>query len=99
VLREDGNLEAMPAGGGNGWSMTSTVEDGSYGVRVRAVALGPGVDPAPFRTDDGREVTATVQDGWALAWWPYPVDDATGRRRLVGSTGRLDFVSPGPSPR
>ena len=31
---------------------------------------GDGVSAATLTLDDGTEVTATVQNGWAVAWWP-----------------------------
>src|SRR5690349_17563839 len=95
VLREDGALEALPAGGGTGEASTFTDDDGSQGVVVRVVDLGPGLERVGFTTDDGEVVRPPVQDGWALAGWPSAVDPEA---RLFGSTGRLDFVSPVPSP-
>ena len=31
---------------------------------------GDGVSGANLSLEDGTEVTATVQNGWAVAWWP-----------------------------
>jgi hypothetical protein len=31
---------------------------------------GDGVSAADLTLDDGTQVTATVDNGWAVAWWP-----------------------------
>ncbi len=31
---------------------------------------GDGVSAATLTLEDGTAVTATVQNGWAVAWWP-----------------------------
>jgi hypothetical protein len=40
----------------------------SYGFVV--ARAGDGVSAATLTLEDGSEVTATVQNGWAVAWWP-----------------------------
>jgi hypothetical protein len=47
---------------------TTTAADQAYtSVIARA---GDGVSAATLTLEDGTEVTATVQNGWAVAWWP-----------------------------
>jgi hypothetical protein len=40
----------------------------SYGFVV--ARAGAGVTAATLTLEDGTEVTATVENGWAVAWWP-----------------------------
>jgi RNA polymerase sigma factor (sigma-70 family) len=47
---------------------TTTHAGQSYGVVV--ARAGDGVSAATLTLEDGTEVTATVQNGWAVAWWP-----------------------------
>jgi hypothetical protein len=47
---------------------TSTPAGQSYGIMI--ARAGDGVQAATLLLDDGTEVTATVQNGWAVAWWP-----------------------------
>ena len=46
---------------------------------------GDGVSAAKLTLEDGTEVTATVQNGWAVAWWPGS-HQVTGAQ-LTTSTG------------
>ena len=47
---------------------TATVDGQSYGIMI---ARAPDdVTAANITLDNGAEVTATVQNGWAVAWWP-----------------------------
>jgi hypothetical protein len=46
----------------------ATVEGQPYGTMIARVA--DDVTVADVTLDDGTEVTATVQNGWAVAWWP-----------------------------
>jgi hypothetical protein len=46
---------------------TNHVEQ-SYGFVI--ARAGEGVSAARLTLEDGTEVTATVQNGWAVAWWP-----------------------------
>ncbi len=47
---------------------TTTKSDQSYGFVI--ARAGDGVSAATLTLDDGAQVTATVQNGWAVAWWP-----------------------------
>jgi hypothetical protein len=47
---------------------TSTADGQSYGTMI--ARLGGGVSAVNLTLDDGSEVTATVENGWAAAWWP-----------------------------
>jgi hypothetical protein len=51
------------------WSdHTSTAGGHSYGSMI--ARAGDGVSAANLTLDDGSVVTATVENGWAVAWWP-----------------------------
>jgi hypothetical protein len=47
---------------------TATVNGQSYGAMI--ARAGDGVSAANVTLDDGSVVTATVEHGWAVAWWP-----------------------------
>jgi hypothetical protein len=47
---------------------TATGDDGAYGWMI--AQAGADVSAADLTLDDGSLVTATVQNGWAIAWWP-----------------------------
>lgn len=55
---------------------TFTSDAGAYGSMIAQV--GPDVSAAQLTLNDGSEVTASVQNGWAIAWWP-------GTRHLVAA--------------
>jgi hypothetical protein len=55
---------------------TTTHAGQSYGFVV--ARAGAGVDAATVTLEDGTEVTATVQNGWAVAWWP-------GSHQVIGA--------------
>jgi hypothetical protein len=46
----------------------STAGGQSYGSMI--ARAGEGVSAAELTLDDGSVVTATVENGWAVAWWP-----------------------------
>jgi hypothetical protein len=46
----------------------ATVEGEPYGTMIARAA--DDVTAANIRLDNNTEVTATVQNGWAVAWWP-----------------------------
>jgi hypothetical protein len=46
----------------------ATVEGQPYGTMIARVA--DDVTAANIKLDNGAEVTATVRNGWAVAWWP-----------------------------
>jgi hypothetical protein len=51
------------------WAEHTTTDAGqSYGYVI--ATAGEGVSAATLTLEDGTEVTATVQNGWAVAWWP-----------------------------
>jgi hypothetical protein len=46
----------------------ATVDGQAYGTAIANVASD--VTAADFTLDNGAVVTATVRNGWAVAWWP-----------------------------
>jgi hypothetical protein len=51
------------------WSdHTATVDGQPYGIMIASAA--DDVTAANITLDNGAEVTATVQNGFAVAWWP-----------------------------
>lgn len=51
------------------WTDHTSTDDGqSYGSMI--ARAGDGVSAAKLTLDDGSVVTATVENGWAVAWWP-----------------------------
>jgi hypothetical protein len=51
------------------WTDHTSTDDGqSYGSMI--AQAGEGVSAATLTLDDGSVVTATVENGWAVAWWP-----------------------------
>jgi hypothetical protein len=59
----------VPAGSLYLWAEHTTTDAGQpYGFVI--ARAGDGVSAATLTLDDGTEVTATVQNGWAVAWWP-----------------------------
>jgi hypothetical protein len=59
----------VPAGELYLWAEhTTTDSDQAYGFLI--ARAGNGVSAAKLTLEDGTEVTATVRNGWAVAWWP-----------------------------
>ncbi len=59
----------VPAGKLYLWAEHTTTDSGqAYGFLI--ARAGDGVSAANLTLEDGTEVTATVQNGWAVAWWP-----------------------------
>jgi hypothetical protein len=60
----------VPAGQLFLWSddVTTTPDGQAYGHLIAQAA--DDVTGAKLTLDDGSQVTATVQNGWAVAWWP-----------------------------
>ena len=59
----------VPAGMLYLWAEHTTTDAGQpYGFVI--ARAGDGVTGATLTLADGTEVTATVQNGWAVAWWP-----------------------------
>jgi hypothetical protein len=51
------------------WTDHTSTDDGhAYGSMI--ARAGDGVIAAKLTLDSGSVVTATVEDGWAVAWWP-----------------------------
>ena len=51
------------------WSDHTATDNGQdYGTMI--AQAGPDVTGADLTLTDGTVVTATVQHGWAVAWWP-----------------------------
>lgn len=46
----------------------TTVEGETYGIMI--ARAGDDVSAATLALEDGTDITATVQNGWAVAWWP-----------------------------
>jgi hypothetical protein len=59
----------VPAGKLYLWAEHTTTDAGQAYTFVIARA-GDGVSAANLTLEDGTEVTATVRNGWAVAWWP-----------------------------
>ncbi len=76
--------ETVPAGLLYLWAEHTTTHAGqSYGFVI--ARAGDGVRAAKLTLEDGNEVTATIQNGWAVAWWPGS-HQVTGAQ-LTTSTG------------
>lgn len=59
----------VPPGRLSVWSEhTDTYQGSPYGFIIASAATD--VSAATFTLDNGSQVTATVQNGWAVAWWP-----------------------------
>lgn len=60
---------AVPAGQLFLWAEHTTTDSGqAYTFLIAKV--GAGVSAAYLKLDDGRQVAATVDNGWGVAWWP-----------------------------
>jgi hypothetical protein len=59
----------VPAGRLHLWAEHTTTDAGQAYTFLIARA-GDGVSAADLTLDDGTTVTATVENGWAVAWWP-----------------------------
>lgn len=95
--RSGGDLSAVPAGQvqltGAGLADSSgqalTMVDGRTGAGVQGVVV---------HRSDGTSVTATVSDGWYLAWWPGAVRATSADVTSAGGTETQAFpVEPGAS--
>lgn len=65
-------------------SSEHTTTDAGQAYTFAIARAGDGVSAANLTLDDGTEVTATVQGGWAVAWWPGS-QQLTGARLTTGS--------------
>jgi hypothetical protein len=70
-----------PVGGGDGYSFA----EGRAGANVTGATL---------LLSDGQSVTATVEGGWFVAWWPG--DSAAASAQLTTSDGPKTQTFPGP---
>jgi hypothetical protein len=75
------------------WSdHTSTHGGQSYGSMI--ARAGDGVSAATLTLDDGSQVTATVENGWAVAWWPGAGHVASARLTTPSGTQTQTFDYP-----
>jgi hypothetical protein len=59
----------VPAGTLYLWAEHTTTDSGpAYGFVI--ARAGDGISAADLTLDDGTAVAATVENGWAVAWWP-----------------------------
>lgn len=67
------SLDGIPVGFGSVSVWLSTVRSNwDYGSRGDiAGRVAPEVDELTVVLSDGQRVTATINDGWFLAWWPH----------------------------
>ena len=56
---------------------------------------GDGVTAADLTLDDGTQVTATVENGWAVAWWPGS-QHLTSAQLTTGSGTQTQTFPPSP---
>jgi hypothetical protein len=81
----------VPAGKLYLWAEHTTTHAGqAYGFVI--ARAGDGVSTATLTLEDGTEVTATVQNGWAVAWWPG-THQVTGAQ-LTTPTGKQTQTFP-----
>jgi hypothetical protein len=67
----------------------ATVEGQPYGTMIANVA--GDVTAADVTLDDGSAVTATVHNGWAVAWWPGDHHLASAQLTTPSGTRTLTF--------
>lgn len=78
------------------------MRSGNEPARVFLARVSPVVSTARIDTTDGRHVTATVNQGWCVAWWPSGAD--ASRITLNDQAGNLiesidqPTVAPVPAP-
>lgn len=60
----------VPAGELYLWAEHTTTTDAGQPYGIMIARAGDAVRAAALMLADGTEVTATVQNGWAVAWWP-----------------------------
>jgi hypothetical protein len=63
-----------------------------YGTMI--AQAGAGVSGAVLTLTDGTQVTATVQNGWAIAWWPGDAHVASAALTTAAGTGTQTFDYP-----
>lgn len=71
---------------------TGTSGGQDYGTMI--AQAGTGVSAAVLTLTDGSQVTATVQNGWVLAWWPGSAHLASARLTTASGTQTQAFDYP-----
>jgi hypothetical protein len=75
------------------WTDHTSTDDGqSYGTMIASV--GAGVTGANLTLTDGTVVTATVQNGYAAAWWPGSAHLASAQLATPSGTQTQSFAYP-----
>ena len=80
----------VPAGKLYLWAEHTTTDSGSaYGYVI--ARAGDDVSAATLTLDDGTPVTATVENGWAVAWWPGSHQLTSAQLTTASGTGTQMF--------
>jgi hypothetical protein len=75
------------------WSDHTGTSDGQdYGTMI--AQAGAGVTAANLTLSDGSAVTATVQNGWVIAWWPGDGHVTSAQLTTVSGTTTQSFNYP-----
>jgi hypothetical protein len=75
------------------WTDHTAIDDGqAYGTLI--AQAGDGVSAANLTLDDGSVVTATVENGWVLAWWPGTAHVASAQLTTPSGTRTQTFSYP-----
>jgi hypothetical protein len=75
------------------WSDHTGTDNGQdYGTMF--AAAGAGVTGALLTLTDGSQVTATVQNGWVIAWWPGDGHVASAQLTTPSGTSTQNFSYP-----
>jgi len=69
---------------------TATADGQPYGAMI--AQAGDGVSAANLTLDDGSVVTATVQNGWVLGWWPGTAHVASAQLTTPSGTQTQTFA-------
>ena len=71
---------------------TSTDNDQAYGTMI--AQAGDDVSAVNLTLDDGTAVTATVENGWVVAWWPGTAHVASAQLTTPSGTQTQTFHYP-----
>ena len=75
------------------WSDHTSTDDGQpYGTMI--AQAGPDITGANLTLTDGTVVTATVQNGWVVAWWPGSGHVASAQLATATGTHTQAFSYP-----
>src|SRR5579862_1045370 len=75
------------------WTDHTSTDDGQpYGTMI--AQAGPDVTGASLTLSDGSVVTATVQNGWVVAWWPGSGHVASAQLNTPSGTQTQTFDYP-----